>query len=428
MIGKPTKVSAKIEDYAAGTLTLDELTEWIAGHRFNDPPRDTGSLAARDFNNEWSLLQAGSFGEVYSARDRGLITDGDLDAILRRIHDGERKSRSMADLFLKDFAEDDHPRDDHGRFTSGGGSGGGKGDAGTPDGSLVEIPHAPPISNPMTKEEADARGEHVEKAVDLYIDTRGDTQKQFDQIDGKMGVYSPERMALHERILSDFMAKYEGVPNDRQAVMLGGMGGAGKTTMLKTEESSIVGVTLDGDNITSHAVVNPDDFKEALAAAGATPELPGLSPLETAAIVHEESSDIAKEAMERLLATGKNVVVDGTLSSAGSALKKLDQFQANGYEARLAFVSVTVDRSVDRAMGRWERGVNEWNTNALRESAALGGRYVPEHIIRESADPTGEYRSKNEHAFEDVRQHPAVVASIKFDSMGDKMKVVDQRT
>ena len=70
------------------------------------------------------------------------------------------------------------------------------------------------------------------------------------------------------------------------AVVAGGLGGAGKTTVLGDHE---------GIDPTKYLTINPDDLKEELAQRGMIPKVDGLSPMEASDLVHEESSYLARQ-------------------------------------------------------------------------------------------------------------------------------------
>ena len=79
--------------------------------------------------------------------------------------------------------------------------------------------------------------------------------------------------------------------------MAGGLGGAGKTTIL-TEHADI--------DLTQYLMINPDNIKEEMARRGMIPDIDGLSPMEASDLAHEESSYLAKRLARRADAEGKN--------------------------------------------------------------------------------------------------------------------------
>ena len=104
-------------------------------------------------------------------------------------------------------------------------------------------------------------------------------------------------------------------------------------------------------------MINPDNIKEHMARRGLIPAVDGLTPMETADLVHEESSHIAKRPARRAQADGKNVIWDFTLAKADSAERRIDSLRADGYErsmpSSLIFPlrSVSGEQTADSGMG-----------------------------------------------------------------------------
>jgi predicted kinase len=177
------------------------------------------------------------------------------------------------------------------------------------------------------------------------------------------------------------------VPCERKAVMAGGLGGAGKSTVLENHA---------GIDKSSYLTINPDVIKEEMAKRGLVPQVDGLTPMEATDLVHEESSHVAKLLAGRALADGKNVVWDITMSSRPSVEQRLDDLDSAGYETKGIFVDIPVEVSVQRAEGRFWHGHEDY-----RNGVGQGGRYVPPEVIRKQADP--EWGSVNRRVFEETK-------------------------
>lgn len=224
------------------------------------------------------------------------------------------------------------------------------------------------------------------------------------------GDWTPERRKQHKAIVDHLARKHRDVPAEGRAIMAGGLGGAGKSTALGKH----VGIK-DGDYVT----INPDDIKEEMARRGMIPEVKGFSPMEASALVHEESSHIAKQLAARVQRKRQNVIWDITMSSPGSVEARLDDLERHGYShVGAVFVHVPVETSVQRAMGRYERGVAEH-----RAGKGHGGRYVPPDIIRANAD--AEHGSRNRRTFEQFKDRFDGVRV--FDSSGEMREVESER-
>jgi signal recognition particle GTPase len=120
------------------------------------------------------------------------------------------------------------------------------------------------------------------------------------------GTWAPERQDAHDAIVNDIYRESANVPCEHQAIMAGGLGGAGKSTVL--------GQYANVDQ-SRYLTINPDDIKEQMAKRGLIPELSRLSPMEASDLVHEESSAIAYQLADRAMKDGKNIIWDITMSS-----------------------------------------------------------------------------------------------------------------
>jgi predicted kinase len=207
-------------------------------------------------------------------------------------------------------------------------------------------------------------------------------------IDPENEFWSDEREKLHDEIVEDLYGKSKAVPCEFQAVITGGLAGAGKTTILKDH----VGIDLD-----RYLVINPDAIKEEFARRGQIPRVEGLTPMETSGLVHEESSHIAKRLALRAQAEGKNVVWDVTMSSADSTTGRIDRLRAAGYtRIEGVFVDIPVEVSKRRADARHREDHEEF-----RAGLGLGGRYISTELVTGQLDD--EWGCKNRRNFEQLK-------------------------
>lgn len=201
-------------------------------------------------------------------------------------------------------------------------------------------------------------------------------------------MWTAQRRRVHKEIIDDLYAEAGQVPNEHKAVIAGGLGGAGKSTVLKKSAE------IDSSE---YLVLNPDDIKELMAERDLIPKVDDVSPMEASDLVHEESSHIAKQLAARALAEGKNVMWDITMASRGSTEDRINRLRKAGYtNIEGIFVDIPVEMSVERAGQRHRRGHEDF-----RNSRGKGGRYVPPGVIRENRDT--EYGSKNRRTFEDLK-------------------------
>jgi len=255
----------------------------------------------------------------------------------------------------------------------------------------------------------------VDDRIDEVLSTVGDTQSRYLQDDGR---YTAERRELHRQIIdgaindADARAGAGGVPRDRRAITMGGLPGAGKSTYLRESGDGLAGwLQTDASGAPINAVViNPDDVKATLIQAQADgPGLEsGLTAGEHAAIVHEESSDVARLLTEECLASGRNVVFDVTLgSSPEKMVRKYSEGGVPGdygYQVDGAFVDADMATSLHSA-GMRHKNVDD---DGARQ---MDGRYVPYDIIEGYRNTGGltdadghEARSVNRATFDELAE------------------------
>jgi hypothetical protein len=229
------------------------------------------------------------------------------------------------------------------------------------------------------------------------------------------GTYVEERLLMHREIIDDLLdqAEARGVAHNREAIMLGGMGGAGKSAALESDAVKALGIEKD-----QFLTINPDDIKEIMAERGMIPRYGRLTPMEASVFIHEESSNIALRLAREAVARDMNVAWDMTMHSESSALTRLHM--TPGYRTTGIFVDVPVEQSWVSAYGRYLRGAN-----AYRAGDGLGGRFVPRELIEQQTDATGEFLSRNGAAFESVKDQGLFDRWFRFDNTAQN---VDQRT
>lgn len=203
----------------------------------------------------------------------------------------------------------------------------------------------------------------------------------------KTGLWSAERAAIHEEITQDVLQFHKNVPREGKAVISGGLGGAGKSTVLEK---------FSGYKESDYITVNPDSIKEIMAKKGYIPEVDGFTPMEVSTLVHEEASHISGMIFRRAAKENRNIIVDITMGSVSSVEKRLEVLKENGYkDIQAVFVDISPETSLSRAKFRYKQGMNEYV-----KGDGEGGRYLPDRIILDNKTQEGsEYLSKNAENF-----------------------------
>jgi hypothetical protein len=298
----------------------------------------------------------------------GEARDGDRDALVELC---KRSGEPVpADLARYKATQ---PRDRTGKWTHGGGGGaaaasGGGGKA------------------PLTDAEYEAHTAMIESKVAAEL-ARGGTTDAMYSIDGKGRVYTPERAKMHQEIVDEVWRGAANVPNEGKAILAGGLGGAGKTTILGQH----AGIPRD-----KYLTLNPDDIKETMARKGMVPKVEGLAPMEAATLAHGEATHITDMIATRAYAEKKNIIWDVTMRGGGVD-SWVQDLRGKGYrEVRGVFVDIPVETSVQRALSRHRQGLEEY-----RNGKGMGGRWIPPAISRGNVDPV--YGSKNRRSFEEAK-------------------------
>ena len=269
------------------------------------------------------------------------------------------------------------------------------------DRRLDRLPDAHPSSPRYASDQRDADdvrpltdAEHADHVADVkarLADARAaglDTRLQHT-IDEEHEIWSDAREAAQDAIVDDLYARAATVPCDYRAIVTGGLPGAGKTTVLR-QHADI--------ELSQYLMINPDVIKDAMAQRGLIPEVTGLTPMEAAGLVHEESSHIAKALAHRAQAEGKNVIWDVTLSRAESCAGRIEALRAAGYtRIEGMFVDVPVEVSVRRTDARHREGHDDY-----RAGLGLGGRFVPDEMTCAQTDSA--WGSTNRANFEQLKR------------------------
>ena len=242
--------------------------------------------------------------------------------------------------------------------------------------------------------------------------------------------FTPEREALHERLLDKYKEThgYDKISSSNKAIMMAGAPGAGKSTTLKR--------ALDGSPDT-YLPIDPDAFKvllieEAIKSGEINtfyniPEVKQLTdqgekffPMDFGSLVHQESTYLAEELLKDAQREDKNVILDRVYSNPSTLQQDIDRLQKKGYQdISLINVEVTQENSHNRVYSRWEHDY----THTLTTGQGLGGRPVPAEFIDSVFDPKlrGEHPSGPARAtYEAAKNNDTVTSYTVWDNNGSE--------
>lgn len=205
-----------------------------------------------------------------------------------------------------------------------------------------------PIGRLIDRARAFASQQGIESRGAQTVTTRPVDTLEMHTRDGRL---SPEREALHQRIIDQHLAGKTPVDHP-VATFLGGGTASGKSTVLAGEQPNNV-------------VIDADAVKAMLPEYG---QMLTSGDKRAAALAHEESSLIAKKIKAAAEQNKLNYTLDGTGDSAFSKmLGKVQAAARHGYLTVGKYVTVPTETAIERARAR----------------AAKTGRMPPVSVIRE---------------------------------------------
>lgn len=243
---------------------------------------------------------------------------------------------------------------------------------------------------PVSLADLAERREYVRLALDTF---HGDSQQWHSHAarDGNR-VYDEERERLQSEIVTDVFREHADTPCEHRALVSGGLGGAGKSSVLASDDFT----RRYGTDVSSWLTLDNDDIKRRMAEKGMIPRYGCLSPMELSTLVHEEASDILARIRDAAMRRGMNVILDGTMNNERSTARKIRELHEHGYTVDALFVDITPDTSKRRADQRYQHGMIRF----IEEGRGMGGRYLPEHVIdRQRPDPWSPWKSRNAETF-----------------------------
>lgn len=173
------------------------------------------------------------------------------------------------------------------------------------------------------------------------------------------GTLKPEREKLHQDAVDRLFEGKSPVPEGQRKTLtfLGGGSASGKSSFTDESRSKLYGLPSKKDQ----AVVDSDEMKKEI------PEYNDMADRDKAAsFAHEESSAMAKRALEAAMANNYNVTLDGTGDgSVKSVMKKIEQARAAGYYVDACYCTRDIDAAIQSAVERGEKSGRFVDSNAV---------------------------------------------------------------
>ena len=179
---------------------------------------------------------------------------------------------------------------------------------------------------------------------------------------------SGERDDLHDRIIHSIISanKYS---SGKQIFMLGGAPANGKSTFLNSGNHPYPKNAIR---------IDPDEIKEKL------PEyviMMDMHASEAAALVHEESSFIAREILNIAIQKGFDIIIDGVANDTlETRLEQIAGLRSNGHYIRMDYVTLDTELSIKLAEQRFRDTGRGIPPTYLIEKNQMIAKLVPELI------------------------------------------------
>lgn len=160
------------------------------------------------------------------------------------------------------------------------------------------------------------------------------------------GSLAPERAELHERIVNGLFEGKQPVPAGEQKTFyfLGGGSASGKGSFTDPNKAGI-GYDVPDKNVC--AVIDADELKKSV------PEYDTDDREKAASFAHEESSALAKRAMQAAFDNGYNCTLDGTGDGGfDSVMKKIQQARDADYKVEARYCTADIETAIQRNLAR----------------------------------------------------------------------------
>jgi hypothetical protein len=179
--------------------------------------------------------------------------------------------------------------------------------------------------------------------------------------------WTAERTRQQGRLMAELFEAAGAVPQERSAVIAGGLPGADKAVLLEKQ----------GIDPSRYLTVSVGAVLTAMAARQLIPAVAGRSPLSAVGSAHAEAQYLAKRMALVAVNDGVNVILDVPLVSRPSAESWIYALRFADYAVTAVFAGTSVAEAIARTAADAERG-----EEAYRRGHGYGGRPIAAGAIR----------------------------------------------
>ncbi|OBG21522.1 zeta toxin protein [Mycolicibacterium fortuitum] len=206
----------------------------------------------------------------------------------------------------------------------------------------------------------------------LHRDAPGRTERRY--------ATSTRRRFFHRDVMEHHLAQGNPRRDGLSVIISAGPPGAGKTTILRSRVHDLADYrVIDADAIKDDLIEQAledgiyDDLLTEVLADGYT-----LAPRELAALVHNESVQLADQLRKICIARNENIVIEGTLTWQPHGQHLYRELADARYETIEVYgVEIEQAQAHQQALSRWWEGRLAW----VNGTGHLGGRFTPAEAI-----------------------------------------------
>ena len=224
------------------------------------------------------------------------------------------------------------------------------------------FPEGSAFNNPKTgrptKELQKGTGATKLSTSDLYTEKRPANRHTINSHLDDNGNLTPEREELHAQAVENLFAgkKPKGPGEKKTFTMFGGGSAAGKGGLSDPKRCGQFKSSFFTNGTPSKETVATIDSDELKKDIPEYREMLESDPDNAAAVAHEESSALAKRAMQAAFENGYDCTLDGTGDgSVEGVRKKINQARKAGYEVNACYVTCPTEQAVKQAKKRAQR-------------------------------------------------------------------------
>jgi hypothetical protein len=247
------------------------------------------------------------------------------------------------------------------------------------------VMHGPPVDNESFSQHLDFVTEVTNTALGKQKDDVGRGLASDAAFKDQYGRWSQPMMARMLTLASEMFDELTtGKPKGRKAILIGGLPGSGKSSLLN--RMSKEGTLDQNDWVTA----DPDIVKTKMIEQDWFPDIAGLSPGDTSGFIHAQSAEISTMLERLLMHEGYNIIFDSTMGNGDHVALNMEYLKAHEYkDVDGIFIQSTANHALASITHRYRAGLDKLRTGVSGRARSgevdpeirSGGRFVPTKVV-----------------------------------------------